>query len=365
MNEIKVKSQRGAYEILIGKALLEKTGALLKETGLTGKAMIVVQQPAAALYLKKVTASLQAKKIEVHTHTIADGEAAKSEGELFRIFRALCDKDFERRDTLIALGGGVTGDLTGFAAASYMRGVPFVNIPTTLLAQVDSSIGGKTGINLREGKNLVGAFYPPKLVISDVSTLKTLPERELHASLAEVVKYGVIRDAKLFRFLETHADSILSKDPAALEKIVIASAAIKAGVVSRDEHETKGERMILNFGHTFGHGFEQALYYSKLLHGEAVSIGMVSAAQLAVHLKLFPKAQLERLTAVLHRLRLPVSLSGLDVDLESVLSAMNRDKKKKSGKLRFVLPVEIGKVIIRDDIPLGMVQDILGAQGAK
>lgn len=365
MNEIKVKSQRGAYEILIGKGLLEKTGAILKETGLNGKAMITVQKSVAGLYLKKLTTSLRAKKIEVHTHTIADGETAKSEAEFFKLIHALCDKDFERKDTLIALGGGVTGDLTGFAASAYLRGIAFVNIPTTLLAQVDSAIGGKTGINLREGKNLVGAFYPPRVVISDITTLKTLPERELHASLAEVVKYGVIRDAQLFRFLENRHESILAKDPLSLEKIVGASSSIKAGVVSRDEHETKGERMILNFGHTFGHGFEQALHYSKLLHGEAVAIGMVCAAQLAVRLKIFSADHLQRLVSVLRYFRLPVSLSGLNVDLESVLLAMSRDKKKKAGKLRFVLPVDIGKVIIRDDIPSGMVQDILVGQGAR
>ena len=365
MSEIQVKSQRGLYEILIGKALLEKTGSLLREMGLKGKGMIVAQPAVAALYLKKIEAALKAKKFEVHTYALADGEAAKSEPELFRLYHALCDRDFERCDFLIALGGGVTGDLTGFAAATYLRGVPFVNIPTTLLAQVDSAIGGKTGINLREGKNLVGAFYPPRAVISDITTLKTLPERELHASLAEVVKYGMIRDARLFRFLERRGESILAKEPASLEKIVEASAAIKAEVVSRDEYETKGERMILNFGHTFAHGFEQALHYSKLLHGEAVSIGMVCAAQLAVKLKMFPPDDWERLVSVLQHFRLPVSLSGLDVDRESVLLAMNRDKKKKSGKLRFVLPVEIGKVVIRDDIPLGSVQDILMEQGAK
>lgn len=365
MNEIKVKSQRGVYEILIGKGLLEKTGALLREIELSGKVMVVAQSAVATLYLKKVTASLQAKKFELHTHILADGESAKSQDELFQLYDSLSEKGFERRDVLIALGGGVTGDLTGFAASTYMRGVPFVNIPTTLLAQVDSAIGGKTGINLRQGKNLVGAFYPPSVVISDITTLKTLSERELHASLAEVVKYGVIRDADLFSFLEKRYESILAKDPVCLEKIVQASAAIKAEVVSRDEFETKGDRIILNFGHTFGHGFEQALDYIKLLHGEAVSIGMVCAGQLAVKMKLFSQENLDRLTSLLEHFRLPVSLAGLEVDLETVLMAMSRDKKKKAGKLRFVLPTDIGQVVVREDIPLGIIQDILGERGAK
>jgi 3-dehydroquinate synthase len=330
MKRIKVKSQRGPYEILIGKGLIGKAGAILKEAGLGGKAMIVAQPSVSELYLKPLAASLKSKKYEIHTHLLSEGEIAKSEAELFKLLNALCDKDFERKDILIALGGGVTGDLTGFAASSYLRGIAFVNIPTTLLAQVDSAIGGKTGINLRQGKNLVGAFYPPKAVISDITALKTLPMRELHASLAEVVKYGVIRDAKLFRFLEEHYDSILAKEPASLEKIVEASSAIKAGVVTRDEHETKGERMILNFGHTFGHGFEQALHYTKLLHGEAVSIGMVCAAQLAVKLKMFSETNFVRLLEVLRHFRLPVSLKGLNVDSESVLSAMSRDRKQEN-----------------------------------
>ena len=365
MKEIPVKSLRGNYTVLTGSALLEKSGRLLRRFGIQGKAMIVTQKSIAALYLKKLTQGLSAKKIDFQTHFMAAGETAKSEMELFKLYHALSQFDFERRDFLIALGGGVVGDLTGFAAATYLRGVAFVNIPTTLLAQVDSSIGGKTGINLAEGKNLVGAFYPPRVVISDIAVLKSLPDRELYASLAEVVKYGAIADPQLFRFLEANAKKILAKDTASLEKIVQASAKIKAGVVSRDEFETKGERMILNFGHTFGHGFEQALGYSKLLHGEAVAVGMACAAGLAVKRKLFPEAAYERLLAVMRQLRLPVSLSGLRVDLNSVVAAMSRDKKKKAGKLRFVLPVKIGKVIIRDDISMKEVREILLERGIQ
>lgn len=364
MKKVSVKSSRGSYSIWIGSGLLEKTGAILKGLGLKGKVMVVTQDSVAKYFLKKVMTSLAKQKMTSVTHLIPEGETAKSQTELFRLLDALCEQDFERGDTLLALGGGVTGDLTGFAASIYMRGISFVNVPTTLLAQVDSAIGGKTGINLRYGKNLAGAFYPPKTVISDIRTLGTLPSRELYASLAEVVKYGVIRDARLFSFLEKNADQVLAKKTAALEKIVAVSSAIKAGVVSRDEHETKGERMILNFGHTFGHGFERALHYKGLLHGEAVALGMVCASDLAVRLKMFSKDNFGRLVRLLQKLNLPVSLSGRGISTDSVLTAMSRDKKKKGGKLRFVLPTVIGKVTVRDNVPQAMMEEILVSHGA-
>lgn len=354
MKKISVHSSRGNYSIYIGNRLLGKTGKILKSLDLQGKILIVTQQKIAAKYLPALRNSLKGKKVAVHM--VADGEPAKSEKELFKIYARLCAEGFERRDTIIALGGGVVGDLAGFTAATFLRGIAFVNIPTTLLAQVDSAIGGKTGINLKEGKNLVGAFYPPRAVISDIQTLKTLPERELRASLAEVVKYGVIRDAKLFSFLEKNAAKILKKDPQSLEKIVQASAAIKAGVVSRDEHETKGERMILNFGHTYGHGFEQAGNYKKLLHGEAVSIGMVAASDLAERAGLFSKENFRRLVNLLKKLGLPVSAKSLQLSGPKILKAMHRDKKKKAGRLRFVLPKHIGQTVIQDNLPLAAVK---------
>lgn len=364
MKKIPVKSMRGSYHIWTGSGLLEKTGSILKSLGIQGKVMIVTQNNIARFYLNKLSAALTKQKIQNVSHFAADGETAKSQTELFKLLDALCEQDFERGDTLLALGGGVAGDLTGFAASIYMRGISFINVPTTLLAQVDSAIGGKTGINLRHGKNLAGAFYPPKAVISDIKPLGTLPARELHASLAEVVKYGVIRDAKLFVFLEKNAEKILAKDAACLEHIVAVSSAIKAGIVSRDEHETKGERMILNFGHTFGHGFEKALDYKGLLHGEAVALGMVCAADLAVRLKLFSKDSFNRLVRLLQKLNLPVSLSGLRIQTDEVLSAMSRDKKKKAGRLRFVLPLSIGKVMVRENVRPALLEEILVSHGA-
>ncbi|MBI3306389.1 MAG: 3-dehydroquinate synthase [Candidatus Omnitrophica bacterium] len=359
MKSISVKSRHQDYRIVVGQGLLKKTGSLLKALGLRGKVFIVSQSRVAQLYAGPVKKSLRQNGFAVAEHNLPDGEEAKSEKELFQTYHDLLDKDFERRDIVLALGGGVVGDLAGFAASTFLRGVPFVNIGTTLLAQVDSSIGGKTGINLGQGKNLVGAFYPSRLVISDTEVLKTLPDRDLHASLAEVVKYGVIRDLKLFSLIEKKTEDILAKESSILEKLVLASARIKAGVVSRDEFETQGERMILNFGHTFAHAFEQTLNYRKLMHGEAVAIGMVCAARLANRLKLFPFSETSRLVRVLENLHLPVSLSGLDLDRQDILSGMLHDKKKRAGKLRFVLPTKIGRVIIRENIPSKLLKEVV------
>ncbi len=365
MKTIIVKSLRGTYKIVTGAGLLEKSGGLIAAAGIKGKILVVTQKNIAKWHLQKLEVSLKKCGFTSHVHYLPEGETAKSGEELFRLYGVLLEKGFERRDAILALGGGVTGDLSGFAAATYLRGVAFINVPTTLLAQVDSAIGGKTGINLKEGKNLAGAFYPPKLVISDVEPLKTLPARELQASVAEVVKYGVIRDSRLFGLLERSADKIISKDPQLLHLMVEASSRIKAGVVSRDEFETSGERMILNFGHTFGHGFEKAFDYKKLLHGEAVSIGMVCASRLAVELKIFEQADCDRVVELLEKFDLPVSLSGMQAKVSDVLSAMMHDKKKKAGKLRFVLPVKIGKVVVRDDIPARLIEKIILEAGAK
>ena len=332
---------------------------------LKGKAMIVTQKSIPAVHLLKVKMSLSKSGFDVRTFFLPDGEIAKSQENLFKVYSALLKNGFERRDTILALGGGVTGDLTGFAAATYLRGIPFVNVPTTLLAQVDSSIGGKTGINLKEGKNLAGAFYPPKLIISDAETLTTLPERELKAALGEVVKYGVISDAKLFTRLENVTLKGLKTNNRLLAEIVESCSRIKAGVVSRDEFEISGERIILNFGHTFGHGFEKALNYKKILHGEAVSVGMICAGRLAVDLKIFSAQDFNRLGNLMRKLELPISAPEMNAKLSDVMAAMMHDKKKRSGKLRFVLPVKIGKVVVRDDIPMGMIEKIILEAGAK
>jgi 3-dehydroquinate synthase len=362
---IVVKSLRGTYKIVTGSGLLEKSGSLIAAAGVRGKILVVTQKNIAKWHLQKVEVSLKKSGFTSQVYYLPEGETAKSSDELFKLYAFMLEKGFERRDAILALGGGVTGDLSGFAAATYLRGIAFLNAPTTLLAQVDSAIGGKTGINLKEGKNLVGAFYPPKVVISDVQPLTTLPARELQAALAEVVKYGVISDPKLFALLERSADKILSKDTDLLHVIVEASSRIKAGVVSRDEFETSGERMILNFGHTFGHGFEKAFDFKKLLHGEAVSIGMVCAARLAAEMKMLPGAEVERIENLLRSFGLPLSIAGMNAKASDITAAMMHDKKKKAGKLRFVLPVKIGKVVVRDDVPARLIEKIILEAGAK
>lgn len=365
MKIIPVKSSKGNYKVVIGKGILAGTGELLAGVFRPGAKVMVVSQKNVARYAGKVSLSLQRKGCKVFTHDLPDGEKAKSEKEIFKLLHALLAKGFERKDGIVAVGGGVVSDLAGFAASVYLRGIRYVNVATTLLAQVDSSIGGKTGINLTEGKNLVGAFYPPAVVISDVEVLKSLPWRELCASLAEVVKYGVIRDPELFRFLEAKASRILKKDLNALEKIVIASAGIKAGVVSRDEFETKGERMILNYGHTFGHGIEGACRYKKIVHGEAVAIGMAMAAHVASELGLCSQTLVKRQKRLFKKLRLPLSINSLKLQTRLVLKAMMQDKKKTKGSLRFVLPVRLGKVIIKTGIPVSELQYFIRLFGGK
>jgi 3-dehydroquinate synthase len=262
----------------------------------------------------------------------------------------------DRKSVLIALGGGVVGDLTGFTAATFQRGIPFIQIPTTLLSQVDSSVGGKTAVNHPRGKNMIGAFYQPKLVVIDLNTLSTLPKNQLRAGLSEVVKYGVIADEKLFVFLENNIQKILSLDSKCLEYIVKTSCAIKARIVEKDERESK-YRMILNFGHTFGHAIETLTNYTEYLHGEAISIGMVQAALLSVESGLCNKDLPKRITNLLKELGLPIQAH--DLKSKDIIESMRHDKKNSHNKLRFVLPKSIGSVEIIDDVPETLIQSVL------
>ena len=373
MEKIKIRSMHGAYVVLAGRKLLEQAGRLIKAQGVLPRGivrgrtqvLVVTQKSVYSRYGARLRRSLESAGLRVKVHILPQGERAKSSGELFRLYQTLLGAGFERSDVLLALGGGVTGDLCGFAAATYLRGIAFVNAATTLLAQVDSAVGGKTAINLPQGKNLVGAFYPARLVLADADVLETLPEREFKSSLAEVVKYGVIRDQRLFSKLEKNAAKILRRDKKLLGEIIAACVRIKAGVAERDERETHGERMILNYGHTFGHAFEKALGYKGLLHGEAVSIGMAAAGRLAEAAGLWPAAARQRQEALLNRLGLPVSLKGLALKSRSLLRAMQHDKKKQSGRLRFVLPRKIGRVEVRGDISSSAVEKILNQIGGK
>jgi 3-dehydroquinate synthase len=365
MRTIPVKSLRGHYRICVGRGLLPRIGALVSGIFTHGAKLMIVSQRNLAPYLKTIAASLAKKGFEVYSHTLPDGEVAKSGAELFRLSYDLLSKGFERKDGIVAVGGGVVSDLAGFAASVYLRGIRYVNVATTLLAQVDSAIGGKTAIDLKEGKNLMGSFWSPALVISDVNVLRSLPQRELSASLGEVVKYGVIRDAALFSLLEKNIQKILQRDLGMIERIVITCARIKAGVVSRDEFETKGERAILNYGHTFAHGVEGALGYKGLVHGEAVAIGMMMAAQLAADLGLCPEGLPWRQMKLLVSMKLPVSIKKFNLKTAVILKAMMKDKKKSKGMLRFVLPRKIGKVTLEKNIPIEHVRKILRLAGAK
>jgi 3-dehydroquinate synthase len=334
------------YPITIGAGLLAQAPLL---SGLApGKhALIITDENVAAHWLEPLQSALAGKTLR--TLVLPPGEQEKNLQRFGEVIEALSELGASRDATVFALGGGVVGDLAGFAAACWMRGVRFVQLPTTLLAMVDSSVGGKTAVDLPSGKNLVGAFHQPAAVIADLDTLATLPERELKAGLAEVIKYGAIFDVGFISWLERHVEALLARDVAALTEAVARSCRYKAGVVSRDEQE-QGERMLLNFGHTFGHAIEVEQGYGGLLHGQAVAVGMVLAARLAVQLRRAPQADVDRLVALLRRAGLPTALpEGLGP--EAIVARMKLDKKSLSGLPRLILWRGIGRAEIVRDVP--------------
>jgi len=345
-----------SYPILIGAGLLSvpSTWADLPKGS---SALIVTNTTVAPLYAATVQAALTPHFAQVHVLALPDGEAHKGWEALNQIFDLLLAQACDRRTVLVALGGGVVGDMTGFAAACYMRGVPFVQVPTTLLAQVDSSVGGKTAINHPLGKNMIGAFYQPERVICDLSTLQSLPGRELSAGLAEVIKYGPIADMGFLEWIEAHLDALQARDPAALAWAVQRSCQIKAEVVGQDEREG-GLRAILNFGHTFGHAIEAGLGFGEWLHGEAVGCGMVMAAHLSERLGLVDAAFVQRLTRVIDRAGLPTVGPALGVD--TYMHHMRVDKKAQAGDIRFVLINGPGQAVVRG-APDALVADVLRA----
>ena len=330
-----------SYPIAIGRGLLDDTSLLnryISSTG-SGKVAIVTNTTVAPLYLEKVAAPLRAAGRDVVPIVLPDGEEYKNWESLNLVFDALLANKCDRKTTLVALGGGVVGDMTGFAAATYMRGVPFVQIPTTLLAQVDSSVGGKTGINHPLGKNMIGAFYQPRAVIADTATLDTLPDRELSAGLAEVIKHGAILDAGFFDWIEANIVKLMARDHAALAHAIARSCEIKSDVVARDEREG-GLRAVLNFGHTFGHAIESGLGYGEWLHGEAVGCGMVMAADLSRRLGLIDDAAVDRVRALVKAAGLPVVAPDLGV--ERWIELMEVDKKNEGGAIKFILLKPLG-----------------------
>ncbi len=340
METLRVELGDRSYEIVIGQGILASLGERLKPVCAGSRVAVLSNHTVWGLYGAQVRKSLTDAGFEPAEVVIPDGEEHKSLLWLEIIFGEFLKQGLDRTCTIVALGGGVVGDMAGYAAASFMRGIRYVQVPTTLLAQVDSSVGGKTGVNLPLGKNMIGAFWQPSLVLADLDTLVTLPERELLCGLSEVIKYGVIWDSEFFSYLKAHKEDIMALRPEALSHIVLRSCQIKAEVVARDEREG-GMRAILNFGHTIAHAVETATGYTRFLHGEAVAIGMVHAARLAVSMGLMPEPDAAQVEEMVRLYGLPHELPK-DVETSVLMDAMARDKKSVSGEMRFVLPERIG-----------------------
>ncbi|MDP2754282.1 MAG: 3-dehydroquinate synthase [Nitrospirota bacterium] len=344
MERVRVELGERSYDICMGSDILDGLGDNLKMFGLSPKIGLVSNPTVFSLYGKCISGSIKKAGFDLITVIIPDGEEYKDLIWLQHIYNELLKNKLDRASALVALGGGVIGDITGFAASTYMRGISYVQIPTTLLAQVDSSVGGKTGVNHKLGKNMIGTFWQPRLVWIDAETLKTLPKRELLAGIAEVIKYGVIQDKELFDFLEVNRDKILNLDKDALTHIIKRSCEIKAEVVSKDEREA-GLRAILNYGHTIGHAIETVTEYKKYLHGEAVAIGMCIEARLSQMLNFIDRDQVFRIRGLIDSYGLPSQVPA-DLDLNSMFSSIQLDKKAVAGELKFILPEKIGSVRI-------------------
>lgn len=354
MQTLNVALGERSYPIHIGRGLLGQFAELANLA--SRRAAIVTNDTVAPLYLATLSTALRAVGVEPAEIILPDGEAYKNWETLNRIFDGLLTQRCDRRTPVIALGGGVIGDMAGFAAATYQRGVPFIQVPTTLLAQVDSSVGGKTAINHPLGKNMIGAFYQPRLVLADTVTLNTLPDRELRAGLAEVIKYGLIRDPAFFDWIEAHIEELLAREPEALAYAIHRSCANKAEVVAADETE-QGERALLNLGHTFGHAIETGLGYGEWLHGEAVAAGTVIAAELSARLGWLKDAELARIRALLARAGLPVTAPDLGV--ARYLDLMAHDKKVADGQLRLILIEGIGHGVIHAESDNGLIGEAI------
>jgi len=347
MQTLTVDLGNRSYPIHIGQNLLTKADLLLPYLK-RKQVAIVTNTTVAPLYLEKLAGSLRAQGVSIIPIVLPDGEQYKNAEVLNTIYDALLTHRCERSTTLIALGGGVVGDMCGYAAATYLRGVPFIQIPTTLLSQVDSSVGGKTGINHPLGKNMIGAFYQPQLVLADTETLNTLPERELSAGIAEVIKYGLIRDPDFFAWLETNMELLTARNPQALSYAIYRSCQNKAEVVAADEKES-GERALLNLGHTFGHAIENGMGYGVWLHGEGVAAGIMLAAQMSQRMGWLQAGDVERIERIFKAGKLPVDAPALGV--EKYLDLMGLDKKVADGKIRLILLQAIGKAVMTGDYP--------------
>jgi 3-dehydroquinate synthase len=356
-----VETATQSYPVFVGYGLLDKLGEKMKQAALSGTATIISDENVFSIYGSEVEGILKDAGFAVISFVVSPGEETKNMAHALKIYDFLVEHRTERDDIIIALGGGMVGDLAGFIAATFLRGLLWVQVPTSLVAMVDASIGGKVGVNHPEGKNLIGAFYQPNLVLSDPQTLITLPKRELISGWAEVIKHGMILDEEFVQFLEGNVNRLTKLEPELLTRAIARSAAIKAKVVSQDEKERGAKRTILNYGHTIAHGLEVATQYKRFLHGEAVAIGMVGAAKLSQRLGLLPSAAVERQQALLQKLGLSTGFSG--PDLTGITKAMELDKKVKEKAIRWVLLQDIGKTVICSDVPqrdvLAVLQELM------
>ena len=358
-----VETATQTYPVFVGYGLVDKLGEKMKKAALSGTATIISDENVFSLYGSKVEEILKDAGFAVGSFVVPPGEETKNIDYAIKIYDFFVEHRAERDDIIIALGGGMVGDLAGFVAATFLRGVPWIQVPTSLIAMVDASIGGKVGVNHPEGKNLIGAFYQPDLVLADPQTLTTLPQRELTSGWAEVIKHGLILDKEYFQFLESSVNRLTKLEPEMVTQAIARSTAIKAQVVSQDEKEKAGKRTILNYGHTIAHGLEATTQYKRFLHGEAVAIGMMGAAKLSQRLSLLPSAAVERQQALLEKFGLPTSLraerSNLKLSLAGITRAMELDKKVKGKAIRWVLLQDIGKAVVRGDVPQQDVLDVL------
>jgi 3-dehydroquinate synthase len=353
---IRVTAAAGAYDIHCRWGALDDLGALMRDAGLAGPAFVVSDDAVGPLFGERALASLRAAGFEPALFTFPAGEASKNLDTVRTVYDWLLDRHAERGSAIVALGGGVVGDLAGFAAATYLRGVPFVQAPTSLLAMVDAAIGGKVAVDHPRGKNLIGAFYPPRLVVEDTSLLTSLPPRCLREGFAEAIKHALIMDPPMLDVLERDAARLLAVEPELTTEIVARNAALKAAVVSEDEREG-GRRMILNYGHTIGHAIEAACGYANILHGEAISAGMMAAAEIGRRIGVTPAAVGERQARIFARYGLPLRHAGIDAD--AVIEAIAHDKKVASKRVRWVLLEDIGRVVVRDDVPDALVREVV------
>ncbi len=357
MEQIRVELEDRSYDILIGNSILRDIGTKLKKFDFSPKLALISNELVFSLYGKIVSESITEAGFDLLTVIIPDGEQYKNIETLQHIYNELLKYKLDRKSALIALGGGVVGDITGFAASTYMRGISYIQIPTTLLAQVDSSVGGKTGIDHKLGKNMIGTFWQPVLVLIDTKTLSTLEKRQFLAGLAEVIKYGIIWDSELFKFIDENKEKILRLDNNSLNHIIKRSCEIKAEIVSKDERES-GLRAILNYGHTIGHAIETVTKYTLYLHGEAISIGMCLEAELAQLLNIIDPVEFTKIKELINQCGLPYYLPE-DIDRQEIISAMYLDKKAVAGKLKFILPEKIGKVRIEKNISEEILNKLL------